>query len=102
MREKAREIAELMGLMANENRLLILCALLNGPMTVSELRCEVTDISLSPLSQHLQKLRTSNLIDSQKRGQYVTYFLKDHRLRSLIALLKQEYCGEFSAEINPA
>ena len=99
MREKAREIAELMGLMANENRLLILCALLNGPMTVSELRCEVTDISLSALSQHLQKLRTSNLIDSQKRGQYV---LKDHRLRSLIALLKQEYCGEFSAEINPA
>ena len=102
MREKASEIAELMGLMANENRLLILCALLNGPMTVSELRCEVTDISLSALSQHLQKLRTSNLIDSQKRGQYVTYFLKDHRLRSLIALLKQEYCGEFSAEINPA
>ena len=102
MREKAREIAELMGMMANENRLLILCALLNGPMTVSELRCEVTDISLSELSQHLQKLRTSNLIDSQKRGQYVTYFLKDHRLRSLIALLKQEYCGEFSAEINPA
>ena len=102
MREKAREIAELMGMMANENRLLILCALLNGPMTVSELRCEVTDISLSSLSQHLQKLRTSNLIDSQKRGQYVTYFLKDHRLRSLIALLKQEYCGEFSAEINPA
>ena len=51
MREKAREIAELMGLMANENRLLILCALLNGPMTVSELRCEVTDISLSAFAE---------------------------------------------------
>ena len=100
MREKAREIAELMRLMANENRLLILCALLEGPMTVSELSCEVKDISLSALSQHLQKLRASDLIASEKRGQYVTYSLKDQRLRSLIAVLKQEYCGEFFGEID--
>ena len=34
LREKAKTIAELMAQMANENRLLILCALLDGPRTV--------------------------------------------------------------------
>ena len=98
MREKAREVAELMKLLSNDNRLLILCALLKGSMTVGQLSSEVEDITLSALSQHLQKLKASDLIDSQKHGQYVIYFLKDQRLRNLIALLQQEYCNKEAQE----
>ena len=94
MREQARKIAELMGQLANENRLLILCALLEKPMTVGELAGKVPGISGPALSQHLQKLRAGQLVQAQKEGQFVRYSIKDERLYALMALLKKEYCGE--------
>ena len=92
MREQARKIAALMGLMANENRLLILCALLERPMTVGELAGEVGRITAPALSQHLHKLRDAGLIQAEKQGQFVRYSLKDERIRALMAVLKQAYC----------
>lgn len=94
MREQARKIAELMGQLANENRLLILCALLEKPMTVGELAGAVPGISGPALSQHLQKLRAGQLVQAQKEGQFVRYSIKDERLYALMAFLKKEYCGE--------
>lgn len=94
MREKARKIAELMRQLSNENRLLILCALLQKPMTVGELAKEVPNITVPALSQHLQKLRSGGLVDATKQGQYVCYCLKDERLRALMEVLKNQYCSE--------
>lgn len=37
LREQAKAVAALLGQLANENRLLILCALLEGPKTVGQL-----------------------------------------------------------------
>ena len=37
MEEKAKKLAELLKVLANENRLLILCQLIEGPKTVSRL-----------------------------------------------------------------
>ena len=41
LEEQARQVAELLGRLANENRLLILCALEDGPKTVGQIgkRC---------------------------------------------------------------
>ena len=94
MREHARAIAQLMGLLANENRLLLLCALLEGPRTVGELAEQVGDITGPALSQHLHKLRDAGLVRGEKRGQYVRYTLADQRLRALMAVLKAQYCPE--------
>lgn len=94
LRQKAKDIAALMGQLANENRLLILCALLDGPKTVGQLSQQVPGITGPALSQHLHKLREGGLIDSEKQAQYVTYFIRDERLRDLMALLKREYCTE--------
>lgn len=93
MRERAKAVAQLMGLLANENRLLILCALLERPMMVGELAREVPQITPSALSQHLHKLKTAGLIDGEKQGQYVCYSIRDQRLYALMALLKEQYCG---------
>ena len=38
MEMKARKIADLLKLLANEHRLLILCSLISGPLTVSEIK----------------------------------------------------------------
>ncbi len=92
MREQAGQVAELMSLLANENRLLILCALLEGPMTVGELGEEVREITGPALSQHLHKLRDGGLICSERQAQYVRYSIADERIRELMDLLKRAYC----------
>ena len=92
-REDARALAGLLGLLANENRLLLLCALLDGPRTVGELAGEVP-VSLPALSQHLHRLRDAGLVESEKQGQFVRYSLLDQRLRAVIAVLRREYCPE--------
>ena len=94
MEEKAKQIASLLRILANEHRLLILCALLEKPMTVGELAGTVPGISGPALSQHLQKLRAGQLVQAEKQGQFVRYSIKDERLYALMALLKKEYCSE--------
>lgn len=92
MRENAKRVAALMGQLANENRLLILCALLEGPRTVGELSRSVPDISAPALSQHLHRLRDAGLIDSEKQAHYIRYSICDQRIRGLIGLLRRDYC----------
>lgn len=94
MREHAKRVAALMGQLANENRLLILCALLQGPKTVGELSESVPDISAPALSQHLHKLRDAELICSEKQAQFIRYSICDERIRDLIELLRRNYCSE--------
>ena len=94
MRENARMVAGLMRQLANENRLLILCALLEGPQTVGELAQIVPEISGPALSQHLHKLRDAGLIQAEKHAQFVRYSIADPHLHSLIDLLRQEYCTD--------
>lgn len=92
LQKHARAIADLMALLANENRLLLLCALLERPMTVGELAGQVGEITAPALSQHLHKLRDAGLVQAEKQGQYVRYSLKDRRIEALMAVLKREFC----------
>ena len=75
MEERAKRIAELLKLLANENRLLILCALMERPMTVGEIMKRVPNISQPALSQHLTRLKESGILDNEKSGQSITYFI---------------------------
>ena len=94
MEEKAKQIAELLKVLANENRLLIFCALMREPMTVSELAKAVPAITQSALSQHLSLLRAHGILDSAKSGQSITYSVADHRVEQIINVLKKYYCEE--------
>ena len=94
LREKAQTIASLMAQMANENRLLILCHLLDGPKTVGELGESVPNITGPALSQHLHKLKDGGLVQAEKHGQFVTYSIKDSRLQALMAVIKEQYCAQ--------
>lgn len=94
MRRRAGAVAALMGQLSNENRLLILCALLERPMTVGELSAQVPHITGPALSQHLHRLREGGLVQAEKLGQYVRYAICDPRLSALMEVLKREYCGD--------
>lgn len=92
MEEKAKEIAQLLKVLANENRLLLFCALMKGPMTVGELSSFVPGISQSALSQHLGLLKAHGILDFEKRGQSVTYSIEDERVNEIIHVIKKHYC----------
>ena len=94
MEEKAKKIAELLRLLANEHRLLILCALRKGPLTVGELRQFTPHISASALSQHLNQLRMAGILESKKQGMNVIYRIRDQRVMSLLGAVKECYCEE--------
>lgn len=92
LQTQAKAVAQLLGQLANENRLLILCALLDGPKTVGQLGDAVPHITGPALSQHLQKLRIAGLVDGVKCGQFVEYHIADPRLYGLMERLKELYC----------
>ena len=92
MEEKAKKIAELLKLLANEHRLLILCSLIQGPLTVGEVHSFTPNITASALSQHLVQLKTAGILDSEKRGMNVFYRIQDERVIGMIAFLKEYYC----------
>lgn len=92
MERKAKEIAELLKVLANKNRLLILCELIKKPQTVGSLGEKIPTITQSALSQHLALLKAHGILDFSKEGLSVTYFIADHRVEAVISVLKKYYC----------
>ena len=92
MEEKAKKIAELLKLMANEHRLLILCALIQEPMSVGKIHEFTPNISTSALSQHLSQLKTAGILESDKQGMNVIYHIQDENVVVLMDFLKAHYC----------
>src|SRR3977135_4546141 len=74
---QAAEAANLVKLLGNEKRLLILCFLAaRGEMTVGEL-VDVVELSQSALSQHLSKLRADDLVAFRRDAQTLHYRVAD-------------------------
>ena len=91
MLEHAADAAALLRALANEQRLAILCSLLERPRSVSELN-EQVDLSQSALSQHLAVLRETGLVDTEKQSQSVIYSLPPGPARRVLAVLESIYC----------
>ncbi|WKA28466.1 ArsR/SmtB family transcription factor [Bradyrhizobium roseum] len=92
--KQAGDAAQLLKLLANETRLLILCFLaVRGEMTVGEL-VGVAKLSQSALSQHLAKLRADGLVDFRRASQTLHYRVADPRALRLLQVLKEIYCGD--------
>jgi ArsR family transcriptional regulator, virulence genes transcriptional regulator len=92
--KQAGDAAQLLKLLGNEKRLLILCFLAaRGEMTVGEL-VEVVKLSQSALSQHLGKLRADGLVAFRRTAQTLHYRVIDQRALRVLGVLKQIYCGD--------
>ena len=94
MEEQAKTIAELLKLLANEHRLLILCALVKGQLTVGDIHKCVSNITASALSQHLNQLKTAGILSSEKQGMNVIYQIQDERVIAIMGVMKELYCNE--------
>lgn len=92
MLDNYKEMAEVLKLLANENRLQIVCHLIDHKLTVSEMHERLSHISQPALSQHLSILKANKILDSHKQGLTMTYFIQDHRIIDIIKTLKSSYC----------
>ncbi|HQQ75251.1 MAG TPA: metalloregulator ArsR/SmtB family transcription factor [Pseudomonadales bacterium] len=91
MRARAGEVSDFLKTLANENRLLILCVLLEGEQNVGQLNSRI-DLSPSAVSQHLAWLRESGFVQTRRESQTIYYQLADERVATVMALLKQLFC----------
>jgi rhodanese-related sulfurtransferase/DNA-binding transcriptional ArsR family regulator len=81
------QLTRLTRAMAHPARLQILDLLLQAPRTVEVLANEI-GMSIAATSQHLQVLRTARLVESEKKGLYVTYRLADETMYDLLRNLR--------------
>ena len=91
MHAHTQAAAALLKALANENRLMILCTLIDGEMSVGELNARVL-MSQSALSQHLASLREAGLVATRKEAQTVYYTLHGEEAQKIIAVLQSIYC----------
>jgi ArsR family transcriptional regulator, virulence genes transcriptional regulator len=88
---KAEEAAAFLGAMANPVRLLILCSLVDGEKSVTDLVAKAT-ISQSAISQHLSKMRNLELVATRRDGQTIYYRLADNDVRKILGTIYGIFC----------
>ncbi|MBN8847111.1 MULTISPECIES: metalloregulator ArsR/SmtB family transcription factor [unclassified Sphingomonas] len=86
----AAHAASVLKLLANEQRLLILCRLTQGEFAVGQM-VELCGQSQSSVSQHLGKLREGGLVKTRRDGTTIYYSLADDDVRKLIDMLCERF-----------
>lgn len=92
MRETAPRVSELMKVLSNERRVMILCQLAEGEKPVGEL-AELLNVRQAALSQQLALLRKDGMVSTRRQAQNVFYSLAREDVRSLMGFLYETYCG---------
>lgn len=92
LQQHANEASRLLKALSNESRLLILCLLSQGELSVSEINQRVP-LSQSALSQHLAVLRNDGLVTTRRESQTIYYSLSQGPAAKIIETLHGIYCG---------
>lgn len=84
-------VSKILSILANKDRLMLLCYLTKGEYCVGELE-ESLQIVQPTLSQQLGILRRSGMIKNRRDGKQIFYSLSDAKTAEIIKLLHQLYC----------
>ncbi|WP_448171046.1 ArsR/SmtB family transcription factor [Rhizobacter fulvus] len=93
LRRAAGQAVGALKVLANEDRLLLLCQLSQGEMCVSDLEEEL-DIRQPTLSQQLAVLRGEGVVDTRREGKRIYYRVADPRVMQVLDVLYRLYCKE--------
>ena len=93
MFDKGQNAANFLKAMAHEGRLMILCHLVNGEKSVTELENLVSSRQAA-VSQQLARLRIEGIVSFRREGRAIYYAIKDEKVLKLIKLLHNEFCKE--------
>lgn len=92
MQDHAKSASDLLKSLANPNRLLILCSLMDNELSVGELN-QLINLSQSALSQHLAWLREQELVSTRREAQTIYYKLSGNKASRIINVLHEIYCN---------
>ncbi len=89
--KRCEEVSRMMKSLSHPVRLKLLCALVEGEKTVSEL-VESGGVSQSGVSQFLARFKSEGVVSTRKEGVFVFYSLADQNLKRLVFALREIYC----------
>jgi ArsR family transcriptional regulator, virulence genes transcriptional regulator len=92
MKESAENACQMIKSIGSPFRLMILCALTEGEMTVGQLQNAI-DARQSLTSQHLSRLRSDGLVKARRADQRVFYSLADPVASEIVAILYKHFCS---------
>lgn len=91
MADNVEQAEQMLKILANKNRLMILCSLQDGEMSVSELN-EAVPLAQSALSQHLAALRKAQIVATRRESQTIYYRVVDKNVMAILETLHGLFC----------
>ncbi|BCG04655.1 transcriptional regulator (plasmid) [Paraburkholderia sp. PGU19] len=91
MQAGATNACALLKVLANPDRLLLMCQLSQGEMSVGELE-EQLGIRQPTLSQQLGVLRENDLVATRREGKNIFYSVASPQALAVMAVLYEQFC----------
>ena len=93
MRAAAGQAGELLRVLANPDRLLLLCQLTSGEHCVSDLET-LTGVVQPTLSQQLGVLREAQLVSTRREGKQIFYSIASDDALAVMETLYNRFCSK--------
>ncbi len=92
MVENAARASNFLKAISHEGRLMILCHLVSGEKSVTELE-ELLSARQAAVSQQLSRLRLEGLVTPRREGKAIYYRLADDRPRRMLEVVYELFCS---------
>jgi len=91
--EKAKSASNFLKAISHEGRLMILCHLISGEKSVTELE-ELISARQAAVSQQLSRLRLEGLVIPRRDGKTIYYRLTDDKPKRILEVIYDLFCQE--------
>lgn len=92
LRAAALQATGLLKVLANSDRLLLLCQMTQGEYSVGDME-ELTGIKQPTLSQQLTVLREEEMVTTRREGKQIFYSIASKEAMAVLQVLYELYCG---------
>jgi DNA-binding transcriptional ArsR family regulator len=96
MMRSAQSATDFLKALAHEGRLMMLCHLAKGELSVTELE-QLLGQRQAAVSQQLARLRLEGLVSTRREGKAIYYRLADARTQRVLDLIYELFCVESAA-----
>ena len=91
LQRAAAAASSLLKVLANQDRLLLLCQMTQGEYCVSELE-ELTGVRQPTLSQQLTVLRDEAMVSTRREGKQIYYQIANTEAMAVMQVLYEQFC----------
>jgi ArsR family transcriptional regulator len=91
LQNAATAASSLLKVLANQDRLLLLCQMTQGEFCVSDLE-EMTGIRQPTLSQQLTVLRDEEMVTTRREGKQIFYTIASKEALAVLQVLYEQFC----------